>query len=191
MNINLEIEFKCLLPKETFLKIRKDYFENESCFSQTNEYFIDKKGLLRAHLYSLRIRHVNGQIEFTLKKPQGFSKIEMNEYLSEETYHQLLNHQPIESQILQELLQIGVALKDLTILTSLTTHRYEIKYLGGNLCLDENEYNGIKDYEIEYEALDEKDGRTIFTQLLADYQISYQSNCPGKMTRAINKKINA
>ena len=185
MNINLEIEFKCLLRKEDFLRIREDYFMGISAFSQTNEYFVDKTGLLRKHLYSLRIRHINDQIEFTLKKPDGFAKIEINEYLDEKTYKQLLHHQPFESHILEELQNIGVSLADLSILTSLTTHRYEIKYLGGNLCLDENEYHGITDYEIEYEALEENQGRQIFTELLSFYQIDYQQNCLGKMTRAI------
>lgn len=188
MNINREIEFKCLLDPMQFLKIKEDYFKNVDCYEQTNEYFIDKMGSLRKHLYSLRIRHLDGQIEFTLKKPDGFSKIEINENLTVPMYKDLINCQPIKSSILEELKKINIDVSDLTILTSLTTKRYEINYMGGLLCLDESHYEGLVDYEIEYEAQSEKEGREIFTRLLSNYQIFYQRNCLGKMTRAINAK---
>lgn len=188
MNINLEIEYKCLINQEQYQMILNQYFLNTTPVTQTNEYFVDTHHYLSQHLYSLRVRHLNNTLEFTLKKPEGFSKIEMNEMLSIQEYQRLINHQMIDSEILNEIKKIGVELDDLTIETSLTTTRYEIKYLGGNLCLDKSTYSNITDYEIEYEALNEKEGLEIFQNLLRPLNITYTHNCMGKMKRALNAK---
>lgn len=188
MNINLEIEYKCLINFDQYQTLLKQYFKDTPPVTQTNEYFVDTHHLLSKHLYSLRVRHLNGKLEFTLKKPEGFSKIEMNEMLSFEDYNKLIHHQMIDSQILKEIKKIGVELEDLSIETSLTTTRYEIKYLGGNLCLDKSTYSNITDYEIEYEALNEKEGLEIFKNLLSPLHITYTHNCMGKMRRALTAK---
>lgn len=188
MNTNLEIEFKCLITKEQYDNIKQDHFAVADPIIQTNEYFVDKKQLLASHRYTLRVRHLNGRFEFTLKKPQGFAKLEMNEMLSEKAYQDLLCHRPFSSQILTELKTIGIALDDLSIYTTLTTTRYEKPYLNGLLCLDLSTYSGITDYEIEYEASDEAKGNEEFISILNPYGIHYQANCLGKLTRAFNAK---
>lgn len=186
METNLEIEFKCLINAQQYNRIKNDLFSNSQGFTQTNEYLIDKKQLLKKHRWSLRVRHIHNQLEFTLKKPEGFSKLEINEQLTPMQYQQLCRQEKFESGILQELKQIGISIEDLTIATSLTTTRLEKSYRQGLLCLDLNTYQNLTDYEIEYEALNEKEGREIFKELLAPYQIIYQANCLGKMARALN-----
>lgn len=186
MDINLEIEFKCLINHNQYQQLKNDLFIGVEGFSQTNEYFVDKKHLLRHLRWSLRVRHIHDTLEFTLKKPDGFSKIEINEILTPQQYQLLKNHQAFESGILNELNSVGITVQDLDILTSLTTIRYEKSYQDGLLCLDLNTYQDITDYEIEYEATSERKGREIFMQLLAPYHIFYTNNCLGKMTRAIN-----
>lgn len=184
MRTHLEIEFKQLLTKETYLQIKEDHFSNFKPFTHTNHYLTDQKGILSKNRYSLRVRESNDTYEFTLKIPQGFSKLEINENITKEEFEKLLNHTSFNSQILKKLESIDVHISDLKVLTSLTTHRLEKEYLGGVLCIDESHYQNITDYEIEYEAENEDDGKRIFTELLKAYNLTYQGNCLGKFTRA-------
>lgn len=185
MKTNIEIEFKCLLNEKQYLALKNDYYSTIKPISQTNVYFIDDQQLLFHNRCSLRVRELNGTFEFTLKKPQGFSKLEFNEILSQENYQKLLNNEPFPSTILEELKTLGVLIKDLHCQTSLTTQRLEIPYCQGLLCLDLNTYNGHTDYEIEYEAQEENEGRLIFEKLLKPYGLNYNQNCQGKMARAL------
>ena len=79
METNLEIEFKCLINAQQYNQIKNDLFSDSQGFTQTNEYLIDKKQLLKKHRWSLRVRHIHNQLEVTLKKPEGFTKLEINE----------------------------------------------------------------------------------------------------------------
>lgn len=184
MTTHLEIEYKALLSKEAFAYFLEKEFKDAKVITQTNEYFVDAKQHLKEHLCSLRVRHLDGTYEFTLKEPKGFSKLEFNQMLSPSEYQALLSHQPFASSVLDELATLDIHLEDLSSFTTLTTYRYEKPYLGGVLCIDESHYSGITDYEIEYEAENEKDGKTIFEVLLKQVNQSYTSNCQGKMRRA-------
>jgi len=185
MNTHLEIEFKQLLSKEIYDQIKESLFAFKLPWTQTNHYFQDRQGILSKLRYSLRVREAFDTYEFTLKIPQGFSKLEINDLISKENYQRLLNHENFESPVLDELKKVNVFVEDLILLTSLTTKRYEIKYQGGVLCIDESHYHGITDYEMEFEAEDEQTGMQIFTSLLNQYHLTYEGNCPGKFTRAL------
>ncbi len=185
MNTHLEIEFKQLLSKEIYEAIKKQYFQKVNTMTQTNHYLTDNKGILSSLRYSLRVRELNNTYEFTLKVPQGFSKLEFNEMITKEDYHKLLNQEHFTSIIFDELDKVNVTINDLKLLTSLTTHRLEREYQNGILCIDESHYGNTVDYEMEYEAENEENGKQIFTQLLSQYNLEYQGNCPGKYTRAL------
>jgi len=185
MNTNLEIEYKQLLDQNTYFQMKKDYFEHVIPITQTNHYMTDQKGILSSLRYSLRVRELNHTYEFTLKVPQGFSKMEFNEMITKQQFHQLQNHEPFESQVLKELEKVNVSIQDLKVLTSLTTTRLEREYHGGTLCLDQSKYHGIVDYETEYEATSEEEGKALFVQLLQAYNINYTQNTPSKYARAL------
>ena len=187
MNTHLEIEYKQLLTKEIYEKIKDDYFKNSTPFTQTNNYFTDQKGILSNLRYSLRVRELNDAYEFTLKIPQGFSKLEINDMISKENYQNLLNHQPFSSPVFDELNKVDVSIRDLTLLTSLTTTRLEKEYEGGVLSIDVSYYGNIIDYEVEYEATSEEEGKAIFQNFLQPYHLIYTQNCPGKFTRALKE----
>lgn len=182
---NLEIEFKSLLTKAQYYYYLERFFQNTTAITQTNEYLSDLKGQLRAKGYSLRIRHLDNAIEFTLKKPQAFAKMEYNEYLTKDQYQALIQNTLKHSTIIDLLLEDGIDATTLIIVGRLKTTRYQIPYLGGNLCLDYSEYKNTCDYEIEYEAANEKEGRTIFKEILSLQAIEYTKNCPGKIARAL------
>lgn len=187
MNTHLEIEYKQLLTKEIYEQIKDEHFKNCTTFTQTNNYFTDSKGILSNLRYSLRVRELNNTYEFTLKIPQGFSKLEINDMISKEEYQKLLNHQAFKCSVFDELSKVNVTATDLNLLTSLTTTRLEKEYENGILSIDISYYGDITDYEVEYEASSEEEGKTIFQNFLNPYQLIYTQNCPGKFTRALKE----
>ena len=56
------------------------------------------------------------------------------------------------------------------------------------LCFDINEYNGITDYEIEYEQTCDHDGITVFNQILSQVNLKYEKNCASKIKRTLKSK---
>lgn len=186
MSTHLETEFKMLINKTTYHQMLTAFQKNlGQPIIQTNEYFQDRHGILKKHFYSLRVRHLDGTYEFTLKKPCGFAKMEYNQMLDEPTYQKLKLQQPFPSPILDELKKDDVMVEDLFAITTLTTTRYTFPYENGQLFLDVSRYNQKVDYEVEFEAEDETHGREIFKALMHCYGYQYEKNCPGKMTRAL------
>ena len=69
---------------------------------------------------------------------------------------------------------------------TLKTIRTSIQLTHGQLCLDENSYNGITDYELEYEVdEDEKKGFDEFNTLCVEMDLIYTSNCDSKIKRCL------
>ena len=52
--------------------------------------------------------------------------------------------------------------------------------------LDENHYNGITDYELEFEVNDEEKGLKQFEELCQTYHLQYKGNCASKITRVLS-----
>lgn len=186
MSKHLETEFKMLINQETYHQMLTAFHKNlGSPIVQTNEYFQDRKGILKKHFYSLRVRHLDGTYELTLKKPQGFAKMEYNQMLDEPTYQKLKLHQNFSSTVLDELAKDNITVEDLFAITTLTTTRYTFPYQNGQLFLDASHYGQKYDYEVEFEVEDETHGREVFKTLMQAYGYQYEKNCPGKMTRAL------
>ena len=186
MPTHLETEFKILIEKNTYQKMLLAFQSVHGApIVQTNEYFQDRQGILKAHYYSLRIRHLDGTYELTLKKPQGFAKLEFNQMLDADTYQKFKQKVSFPSPVLDELAKEGVHIQDLEAVTTLTTTRYTFPYANGTLFLDANRYGKHQYYEVEFEVDNEAEGRLIFQDLMHTYGYSYQQNCPGKMTRAL------
>lgn len=191
MSTFLEIEFKQLLSKEDYEQLVTELMTGVRPFFQVNEYISDEKGLLDKYRYSLRVRKLLHSYEFTLKKPDGFAKEEINQDITRSEYENLKNHQPVPGEIMTELEKIGLEAKDLFFDVRVGTWRYEREYERGTLCLDQSSYLDVVDYEIEYEAENEADGKVIFQKLLDPLHIHYIGNCPGKITRARIRKAAA
>ena len=68
---------------------------------------------------------------------------------------------------------------EMTVLTSLTTYRGEVISNDAILCFDHSLYNGIEDFEIEYEY------RRAFQTILVPLHIQYEKNCISKIQRAL------
>ena len=188
MSTHLETEYKILLPKKVYDKMYVDLqCESLTPLVQVNEYFVDHQNILREKRYSLRVRHLNGTHELTLKKPKGFSKMEFNQMLSDDEYEMFKNHIAFPSIVLEQMQEIGIDILDINAITSLETIRYEIPHLKGLLCLDANTYENTKDYELEYEVEDPDTGKLDFIEFISLYGLTYQSNAKGKVARALKE----
>src|SRR4051812_19896764 len=92
MSQNIEIEFKNMLSADEFCMIR-NFFQLTSAdfIKQENYYFDTKDFALKQHGCALRIREKKGRFEMTLKQPHPDGLLEINEILSPEQVHLLLN----------------------------------------------------------------------------------------------------
>ena len=81
---------------------------------------------------------------------------------------------------------LDVDVDTLKIKTSLTTNRIDVPYTEGKLSIDENNYSGKKDYEIEFEYNNEIDAEKILRELFAKYDIPFTLNKKTKIARALD-----
>ncbi len=182
MNNNIEKEYKILVTKEQFNTLYK-HFNAPSFYSQTNIYYDTYDFAIRNVKGSMRIRDINNKHIFTLKmhSPKGLLEYEKNlpynsiECFNDEEISSLLNKYHIQGPFHK----IG----------NLKTERaiHDTEY--AELCFDINTYNGIVDYEIEYEYKKDHDGLTAFQNILSIANIEYTSNCISKIQRALNSKV--
>ena len=146
MNKNIEIEAKYMVGKEDFLKLQKAlnlYIKDG--FVQTNDYFdtIDKK--LHQKKWMLRVRAINNSsYELTVKKPHGDGREETNIDIDLKEYERIKKEGTVSLEGFEGLILESEG--------KLTTYRNSKPYKKGEIFLDENHYNGIIDYEVEYEV---------------------------------------
>ncbi|MEW4353773.1 CYTH domain-containing protein [Streptococcus pneumoniae] len=183
---HLEIEFKTLLSKASFEELLP-IFAHAPRIKQTNYYIDSKDFTLRDHKMALRIRTYEDQAELTLKIPKEIGNMEYNQDLSLEKANALLKQFSLpEGEIKKILKKENIALSSLDILGDLTTLRREIQFPIGLLALDESQYLGTTDYELEMEVLDAKKGEEDFIAFLKKHGISYQK-APSKIARFAQK----
>ncbi|HEM6100905.1 TPA: CYTH domain-containing protein [Streptococcus suis] len=174
MKNHLEIEFKTLLTKSEYKRLLTD-FSDVSPILQTNHY-IDTPDLdMKNHRFSLRIRTFENSAELTLKIPQEVGNQEYNQVLDIQTAHDLLeNFQLPAGQISDIISATEIPLDKLAVWGSLTTKRYEKQTSIGLMALDENDYVGQKDYELEVEVIDADAGKILFDEFLKKKSIQFK-----------------
>lgn len=184
MNEQIEIEYKILIDKETYSDIVKKYEKQIiNHYTQTNYYFTHP--LFFEKKYMLRIREKQNYFELTLKRPYKGHRLETNVELSKEEADLFFNHQDIDNEIINILKEEGIKVCDLIQQFSLTTKRYDIQEKYGILSLDYNEYNGINDYEIEYEVFNKELGLLHFKEIISEYNLEYTKNAKSKIQRVL------
>lgn len=178
MNINTEKEYKQIIDQKTFeLLLRK--FDNLEEVIQENIYYDTSDLYILKHKCTCRIRSINTEHVFTLKR---FIAKELKEY---EINVHTNDSSVFEIKEIKTLLHSFNIPTNLIRQTSLLTHRYIYNTGNALICLDKNTYNNIVDYEIEYEYINDHDGLSIFKKLLASVGVKYSNNTKGKMYRAI------
>ncbi|MEH6841333.1 CYTH domain-containing protein [Priestia megaterium] len=173
MKQEIEIEFKNIVTKEEFDRLRSHFQLAEDQFiSQENHYFDTPAFSLKDCGAALRIRSKKDKSVLTLKQPHQEGLLETHEALTNEQAKELLDGSAkIPSTIQQLITDLQVDSHTLTYFGTLRTSRAEIPYKNGLLVLDHSFYLGAEDYELEYEVTDANEGAKCFEQLLTELDI--------------------
>lgn len=172
MKHDVETELKVLLPREDFEKLTSLYgpltFER-----QHNIYFVTND----IKHYAFRIREKNGEKLFTLKEHKDNKTIEHEKIFTGE-----MEDDPEIRQVLDGF-EIFPPYK---VIGELITDRAVYDTGKAELCFDINSYNGITDYEVEYEIYKDHKYKKAFKKILDDAGIEYEFNKVSKYNRCIN-----
>ncbi|MED4229735.1 CYTH domain-containing protein [Priestia megaterium] len=173
MKQEIEIEFKNIVTKEEFDRLRSHFQLTEDQFvSQENHYFDTPTFSLKDCGAALRIRSKKDKSVLTLKQPHQEGLLETHEALTNEQAKELRDGSAkIPSTIQQLITDLQVDSHALTYFGTLRTSRAEIPYKNGLLVLDHSFYLGAEDYELEYEVTDANEGAKYFEQLLTELDI--------------------
>ncbi len=190
MSQEIEIEFKNLLTKEEFNRLKAHLqFSDSDFFKQVNYYFDTEDFLLKRHGSALRIRETASGSELTLKEPAGEGLLETTQPLNigEKKTMLLMGVLP-DGPVKEQLRKRKFPFERIMCFGSLTTERAEKKYRSGLVVLDFSSYLNQHDYEIEYETEDFKTGQKIFHELLQKENIPLRKTA-NKIARFYEAKL--
>lgn len=184
MSNNVEIEAKALLTKEDYEKLMGVYSDYHA-YIQTNFYIDSSSRVLKKNNLSLRVREKEGKHEFTMKSNLEEGKLERNVYISNDAFEGIKKGVFPDCEIKDVLIEKGIDLKTLKILTSLETKRIDVPVGGGLASIDKNHYGDKVDYEIEVEHESMDKAITCLKELLEKNGIEYRENTVSKTSRAL------
>ncbi len=168
---NVENELKTIVTKEQFDQLLSFYPGLEFKDQHNYYYFTDDL----SH-YCFRIREMNDYNLFTIKQYVDGNTIET------ETKYQGNFKDNVE--IIEELRKNRIY-PPYMCYGDLLTKRAVYDNGLAELCFDINEYNGIVDYEIEYEEKQSHDILTAFKEILAQAGIEYVPSWASKYKRCL------
>ena len=173
MSTNLEIEFKNMLNESEYEQLLNHFsISEEQIWTQKNVYFDTKAFALKRQKAALRVRIKNNTYELTLKTQAEVGLLETNQMITKTDYTTLKHdHRLINGPVYEALMDLGININDLRVITDLTTKRAEVDYQDGLLVLDKSFYGEVIDFELEYEVKDYNKGLNIFNELLAKHNI--------------------
>ncbi|PGS53829.1 CYTH domain-containing protein [Bacillus sp. AFS041924] len=186
----IEIEFKNLLTKNEFEKLKSHFQINESEFrSQTNYYFETPDFTFKEHGGALRIRKKSlTSFTLTLKIRQAVGHLEINQKINETEASNMLETCVVpDGEVKEYIEEEKLNLNNLALIGELTTNRVEFPYKSGLLVLDHSTYLNHEDYELEFEVFDENIGKQQFINLLENHQIPERETL-NKIRRFFNVK---
>lgn len=190
MATNIEIEAKVLITENEYEKLisgMADKIARE--FDQIN-YFIETDNFdLRKLGVGLRVRNVGGEYIMNLKAPMHEGLLEKRVNISIQEYRALKNKGIFpENDITEFMRMLGFDISSLKVVTVLKTHRIEINHTDDDymLSIDENEYNGIVDYELEMSGTSIAKAQKHLQNICKEYGIEYKDNPRSKATRAFD-----
>lgn len=178
MNTNIEKEYKVLLTEAQFNDLISIYCPGDF-HRQINTYYDTLEGSIKMKQGAMRIRTIDNIHLFTLKIHKG-----NNLYEYETTVHSDSIH-AFQQDDIANLLKDQQIVGELVQIAQLTTKRAIIDTGFAEVCFDISSYNGITDYEIEYEYKKPHDGLQEFQRILSHIHLSYEKNCISKIQRAL------
>ena len=174
MKGQVELELKTLVSQPEFERLAAHY-QPLTFVRQINTYFVTKDP---AH-YAFRIRERQGERLFTLKHHHNGQVIEYEKSFSGNFFD--------DPEIVQTLSEFRIQ-PPYQLLGSLTTDRAVYENELAELCFDINSYNGITDYEIEYEVKKPHDHEETFRNLLKQEAVRYKKSWGSKYQRCLKTK---
>ena len=165
------------LQFEELLRLYDDYEINE----QLNIYYDTTDRKIQALRAGMRIRYKNNKYIFTLKIKHHDDHIELEKEIPHDNINEIQHDETIAAWLKEYDLE-GPFVEIGRVHTLRYIHRTD----DAEICFDKNHYNGITDYEIEYEFLQDHDGLKCFNELLAHVHVTFKKNCISKIGRMVN-----
>lgn len=163
MKHNLEIEFKTAIQKETYDELLKQFDLENNVFKQTNYYFDTDNLDLDNSKIVLRIRQKGNQYKLTSKSHSNEGAFETHVFITEEEALKMLRD-GFDASIINLSFYVRKV-------SELSTYRVSTSYKNGVIFFDKSVYYGKTDYEIEYEADSQEQGKKDFDSFLNEYNI--------------------
>lgn len=186
MSQNIEIEYKALLTKEQFIKIKTDLPFPPNPVRQTNYYFETAHFDLKNNNSALRIRKKDENYQLTLKQQQDEQILETHDSLNYSDFQAWTEGHPVFKQHTKQILQsINITENKLIYFGYLTTNRWQFFKNDVLYCLDESFYNNNVDYELEIEEESRHRAKSIFHKLVKTYHLEQAASIP-KIQRFFN-----
>ena len=186
-----ELEERVLINKSQFLEIEKyiqENFHDYRIIHQKNRYFDDANETVKKVRATLRIRSFKSkkEREMTYKVKAEEGSIEYTQIISHYWFYQITRYSRLPDGIVkQKLLEDGVDINSLHMLTDLYTRRIEVRIDNYILVLDANLYNGITDYNIEIESdVSKKHAKDVILKYCEMFGLEYKDNYITKSKRA-------
>ncbi|MDF9825318.1 uncharacterized protein YjbK [Breznakia sp. PF5-3] len=179
MEKHIEKEYKILVTKEQFYKLLS-YYPKIKFITQINTYYDNEHFDIIKHHGAMRIREKENHYLFTLKK---FNNNTLFEYECEVFKNDAA---VFTSATIKETLDNFQIYGPFQMLAHLKTDRAVFESDDYELCFDINEYNGMVDYEIEYEYKREHNGLENFQNILQLIHLTYKENSISKIHRALH-----
>ena len=185
MSNAIEIEAKALVSQEQYRTLCKA-FSNSERYLQTNYYIDSDDRVLTKEGIALRIREKSGVYELTLKTPLSQGLLEKTNIISMNQFAMLRDFGEFPAADLKRFLEmLDIDVSKLKILGFMTTERIDVPYKGGLLSLDRNSYNGVIDFEIEFEYNNMADAERILLDLLKENHVEVPLTTASKFRRAM------
>lgn len=171
MQGNIELELKTLITKEQFEKLTS-FYQPLNFVKQHNHYYVTDN----LNSYAFRVRTIGDKNVFTLKY---YLNGDTHEY--EKEFDGNFEDDP---EILDLLNQFNVK-PPYRMFGELITERAVVESEFAELCFDINSYNGLIDYELEYEVHKDHDHHAAFNEILKKADIEYVPSYASKYKRCL------
>ena len=175
---NTELEYKCLVTANEYSNMLKLYANQYKKIRQLNCYYCDRNReiLKQQAVLRRRITAYSTQITFKIKRAEELLEYEKDVY---DFY---------DPDFLEILAGFDI-FPPFTEISRLETMRRLVDLPEAELCMDENHYQGITDYEIEYELKSPVGSPDSFIAILKKADILYQPNNISKFQRSLGNTI--
>lgn len=181
MKTHYEIEFKTMISRDDYFRLKETIFKNGLLKEQSNVYFDTQSKYFFDKKQMIRIRKYTDHALFTWKIPKDNEKLIEKEFIIESS-------KAAQEKINQLLTPHNLTVHDLYQTAQSHTTRIEIKDTWGVWCLDHSQFDQHEDFELEYELFEEIDmgvATRHFFQMLEKYEVQFKRALP-KYIRALS-----